>query len=214
MEPYRLSFTFGGLLIPETRIIADVFLTVGEWPAVREKVINENLLHKTRQASSRRYIREIRDRLKGAHDWEIPIVAGRNGGPDDLRLVALALAARYYRLFREFLVEVVRHKVVAGDYQLLGYEFASFWERKAEGAQEMRNVSETTRKKIEQVTLRMLAEGGLIPSGTGKNTITRPVVPARLAERYAYRGDMDSLLSFLLTDQEISAIKSRSVVEA
>ena len=68
---YRLSFTFGGLLIPETQIVADAYVRLGDWEDVRKEVLAGSLLRKTRQESSRRYFREIRDRLKSAHQWEL-----------------------------------------------------------------------------------------------------------------------------------------------
>lgn len=202
MPSYRLSFTFGGLLIPETRVIADAFLRLGEWDAVREKVVGQNLLRKTRQESARRYVREIRERVKGAHEWEVPIIAGHEGGPDETRLVLLAVTVRYYRLVWEFLVEVIRYKVMGGDHRLLGFEFESFWERKAENAQELREVTETSRRKLVQVAYRMLQEAGYLPAGRD-GVIVPPTVPYSLMNRYASMGDTDTLLAFLLPDHEV-----------
>ena len=205
MEKYRLSFTFGGLLIPETRIIADSFLRLGDWEAVRDEVVGQNLLKKPRQESARRYIREIRERLKGAYDWEVPIIAGRDGGPDEARLVLLAVTVRYYCLVWEFLVEVIRYKITGGDFKLLGFEIESFWERKAESASEMREITETSRKKLAQVVYRMLQEAGYLPGGRD-GAIMAPNVPYGLTTRYAAERDGDTLLAFLLPDHEIQRL--------
>ena len=205
MPPYRLSFTFGSLLIPETRVIADSFLRLGEWDAVREEVVEQNLLRKTRQESARRYVREIRERVKGAHEWEVPIIAGHEGGADETRLVLLAVTVRYYRLVWEFLVEVIRYKVTGGDHRLLGFEFESFWERKAESAWEMREVTETSRRKLVQVAYRMLQEAGYLPAGRD-GVIVPPTVPYGLTTRYAAEGDRDTLLTFLVPDQELRGL--------
>ncbi len=209
MSPYRLSFTFGGLLIPETRVIADAFVRLGEWDAVRDEVVFKNILRKTRQESARRYVREIRERVKGAHEWEVPMIAGREGGPDEVRLVILAVTTRYYRLVSEFLVEVVRHKVLGGDFRMLRYEFQSFWDRKAQGAREMLDITENSRRKLEQVTFRMIGEAGYLPSGR-EGSIVPPTVPYGLSTRYAEEGDRDSLLAFLLPDREIRTLMEGS----
>ena len=200
--PYRLSFTFGGLLIPETRVIADSYLRLGDWDVVREEVVGQNLLHKPRQESARRYIREIRERVKSAYEWEVPVMAGHDGGPDQARLVVLAATVRYYRLVWEFLVEEIRYKITGGDFKLLGFEFESFWERKAESAAEMREVTETSRKKLIQVAYRMLQEAGYLPGGRD-GAIVAPTVPYGLTTRYAAERDSDTLLAFLLPDHEI-----------
>ena len=209
MPPYRLSFTFGGLLIPETRVIADSYLRLGDWDAVREEVTGQNLMGKTRQESSQRYIREIRERLKGAYEWEMSIITGHDGTPDEARLVLLAVTVRYYRLIRDFIVDVIRHKVTGGDYKMLGFEFESFWERKAEGAREMRDITETTRKKLNQVAYRMLQEAGYLPGGRD-GTILAPTVPYGLSTRYAAEHDGDTLLAFLLSDREIRKLIGES----
>ncbi|MFH1313008.1 MAG: BrxA family protein, partial [Candidatus Eisenbacteria bacterium] len=144
----------------------------------------QNLLKKPRQASAQRYIREIRERLKGTYDWEVPIIAGHDGFTDEARLVLLAATVRYYRLVWEFIVEVIRYKITGGDFKLLGFEFESFWERKAKGAAEMREITEKSRKKLVQVLYRMLQEAGYLPSGRD-GVIVAPTVPYGLTTRYA-----------------------------
>ncbi len=186
-------------------MIADTFLRLGEWDAVREEVVGQNLLQKTRQESARRYVREIRERVKGAHEWEVPIIAGHEGGPDETRLVLLAVTVRYYRLVWEFLVEVIRYKVTGGDHKLLGFEFESFWERKAESAQEIGEVTETSRRKLAQVAYRMLQEANYLPAGRN-GVIVPPPVPYGLMSRYAAEGDTDTLLAFLLPDKELRGL--------
>ena len=192
-------------MIQETRVIADSFLRLGEWAAVREEVVGQNLLRKTRQESARRYVREIRERVKGAYEWEVPIIAGYEGGPDETRLVLLAVTVRYYRLVWEFLVEVIRYKVTGGDHRLLGFEFESFWEHKAESAREMREVTETSRRKLVQVAYRMLQEAGYLPAARD-GVIVPPTVPYGLMSRYAAEGDRDTLLAFLFPDHELRGL--------
>ena len=209
MVPYRLSFTFGGLLIPETQVISDAYIRLGDWDAVRDEVVVQNLLRKTRQESARRYVREIRERLKAAYDWELPIVAGHEGGPDECRLVILAIAARYYHLVWEFLTEVIRHKLIGGDYRVLGFEFESFWERKAEGAPEMLDITDTSRRKLVQVAYRMLQEAGYLPGGR-EGAIVPPTVPYGLQTRYAADGDQETLMAFLLSDREIRIVMTEA----
>lgn len=208
-SPYRLSFSFGGLLIPESQVVAKTFLGLGDWDSVRHEILEKNLLQKTRQESSRRYAREIRDRLKGAWDWELPIVAGHEGSRNEAVLVLLAITMRYYRLVWEFLVEVIRYKITGGDFRMLGFEFESFWEQKAESAPELRDVTETTRRKLIQVAYRMLQEAGFLPEGRD-GIIVAPTVPYGLSTRYAAEQDYETLMAFLLPDHEISRLHEMS----
>lgn len=101
VKKYRLSFTFGGLLVPESRTIAEQYAELGDWQEVKNQVLAENLMGKTRRSTSRRYFRELRDRLTMAYSWEIDLVAGRD--PDittesDIPIVLFAIVARYYQL--------------------------------------------------------------------------------------------------------------------
>jgi hypothetical protein len=207
VTPYRLSFTFGGLLIPESRVIADIYMRFRDWGMVRKEVLEKNLLEKTRRESAFRYFREIRDRLKGAFDWELPIISGHDGTVDEARLVLFAVTVRYYRIVREFVVDVIRYKISGGDHRMLGFEFESFWERKAEGAPEMPNVTEASRKKLVQVAYRMLHEAGIL-SGGRNGTIVPPTVPYGLSTSYAVEQDSDTLLAFLLPDRDIKKLLS------
>jgi hypothetical protein len=76
-DRYKLSFTFGGLLIEETVTIVALLNECGhDWATVRRRAVEENALKKTRTSSSFRYFREIRDRLADAADWELEAIAG------------------------------------------------------------------------------------------------------------------------------------------
>lgn len=93
---YRLSFTFGGLLIPETKAIVTSLFEIAPgtsagatvvparstpkddsaWDEIRSRVEKGNLLGKTRASAGYRYFREIRARLATAYLWELEIIAG------------------------------------------------------------------------------------------------------------------------------------------
>jgi hypothetical protein len=208
-SPYRLSFTFGGLLGPETQVVADAYLRLGDWDGVREEILTANLMRKVRRESTSRYFREIRDRLKGAHEWELPVVAGHEGVRNESTLVLLAITVRYYRLLWEFLVEVLRYKLAGGDYKMLGFEFESFWEQKAERAPEMLEITETSRRKLVQVAYRVLQEGGILPGGR-EGTIVAPTVPYGLSTRYLAEHDADTLMALLVPDHEIRKLAGDS----
>ena len=92
---------------------------------------------------------------------------------------------------------------------MLGFEFESFWERKAEGAPEMRDVTETSRRKLIQVAYRMLQEAGYLLAGRD-GAIVAPTVPFGLSTRYAAERDSDTLLAFLLPDHEIRRLVAES----
>ena len=109
MDRYRLSFTFGGLLVHETRVIAKEYIKDRDWTAAKSRILEQNLLQKTRLSSSKRYFGGIRDRLYCAHDWEVDLITS-DVSFEEVITVILAITARYYRFLRDFIIEVVRHK--------------------------------------------------------------------------------------------------------
>ncbi len=203
MERYRLSFTFGGLLVHETRVIAKEYIKDRDWTSAKSRILEQNLLQKTRLSSSRRYFREIRHRLSCAHDWEVDLLTSDVSFEEEITVI-LAITARYYRFLRDFIIEVVRHKWLGKDTQLKEYDFDSFFEGKVPNHEELTEISDTTRKKLKQVALRMLREGNLL--ARNKRDIQKLFIPASLLRRYTDSQDFETLQIFLLSDREIEKI--------
>ncbi len=155
MKKYKLSFTFGGLLLPETRIIAREYWAVRDWNRVKKDVLDKNLLQKTRKASRYRYFREIRDRINNAYSWELNILANEKD-ESIYRLVNLVIVSRYYKFVRDFVIEVIRYKVIGNDLIIMDYDYPTFFERKVVEHPELLEISESTKSKIQQVVFRAL----------------------------------------------------------
>ena len=47
MQRYRLSFTFGGLLGHETRVIAREYIKDRDWASAKSRILEQNLLQKS-----------------------------------------------------------------------------------------------------------------------------------------------------------------------
>ncbi len=203
MERYRLSFTFGGLLGHETRVIAKEYLKDRDWTSAKSRILKQNLLQKTRGSSSRRYFGEIRDRLSSAHDWEVDLLTSDASFEESITII-LAINARYYRLLRDFIVEVVRHKWLGKDTQLKEYDFDSFFEGKVPDHEELTEISDTTKQKLKQVTLRMLKEGNLLAGN--RRDIQKLSIPTSSLRKYVDSKDFDSLQIFLLSNREIDRV--------
>ena len=205
MERYRLSFTFGSLLIQETQVIAYEYVKDHDWAAVKSRILDKNLLQKTRLTSSKRYFREIKERLSSAHDWEVDLIASELPY-NQKTTVILAITTRYYRFLRDFIIEVIRHKWLGKDVQLQDYDFVSFFESKVPNHEELTEISDTTKAKLRAVTLRTLREGNLL--ARNRRDIQKLTVPASLLQRYASSKDYDALRIFLLSDKEIAGVSS------
>jgi hypothetical protein len=209
LKKYRFSFTFGGLLIPESLTIAEVYRRVGDWAAVKEEVLGENLLKKTRSSSSYRYFREIRDRFQCAYEWEIEVIS-RDGDisrtETDVGLVLFAVFCRYYRLVGEFMRQVVRQRFSGGLLMLDAAMFRSFLLDQEEVHPEIAALSDSTREKLTTVAFRALREAGIVRQRkrTEPGELQRLRLSAELHERYCREGKREDYGHLLWSDEEIT----------
>jgi Putative inner membrane protein (DUF1819) len=188
-EIYRLSFTFGGLLYPESVAIAQRYLELPDWEALKAEVNKGEILRKTRASSRYRYFREIRDRLNQAWPFEINLIATDGPGA---RYAAFAISCRYYHLVGDFVREVVRDKIAMHEDRLDFSDYYHFLEKQAPLHPEITALSETTRAKLRQVTFRMLSEGMLLERGR-EHQIKIPSLPQDLVLLYRKQGDSMAL---------------------
>lgn len=210
--PFRLSFTFGGLLVPESQVVAVQYLQSGSWPAARLRIEEKNLLQKTRRETGFRYFREIRDRLQQASPWEIDMVA--HGRDDQRRAVLLVLMCRYYPLLHQFVRELIVWKYMGRDLHLARYEVAAFFERKGEQYTELSELAESSRQKLQQVAVRMLLEARVLMKSAAAGTktgergfiIRKPDVPLDVVFHYGNQKDYAALELFLIGNQEIKKL--------
>lgn len=118
------------------------------------------------------------------------------------RQLAYLAACKVYEFFREFVLEVLREKMILRDYQLTDGEYLSFFRRKMMDHPELEELSETTEKKVKQVVFRMLAEAGIINSAKEKVLQYQILEPNMI---HLIKEDHPKWLEvFLLTDFEIS----------
>jgi len=218
---YRLSFTFGGLLLPETRTLVQALFDAGPgsaadsaWDEVRRRVEKENLLGKTRSSAGYRYFREIRARLATAYPWELQIIAGTGDAAPtekDTPAVLLAIVSRYYRLVGDFLAAVVRERYVSGLPELEPYMFRSFVTDRLPLHPELSEISASTSEKLQTVTIRILREAGIIPPARRGMPlrISSPDMTDILRDRYCTNGSPEDRLHLLFSSQEIQECQNR-----
>lgn len=206
--PYRLSFTFGGLLIPESRAVAAEFVRSGDWAPTKANVLELNLLGKTRSSSVRRYVREIKARLEHAYDWELAVLAGTEGtavADTDAPAVLFCIMTRYYRLVGDFTAQVVRRRLLDGLRTIDASMFRAFVSDQEPAHPELSRVADSTREKLTTVAIRSLREAGIVAESRPPYTLRRPATSTALGRLYCERGAPEDLIHLLWSDEEIRA---------
>lgn len=172
-----MSFTTGSLFHQESVHLAAIYLELCDWKAVRDRVVEHNLLQTRTLNTLKRTCREIISRLKLLSSNEINFLVEASH-QDQGYLLWLAICRRY-EFIADFAVEVVRERYVSLKWDLKHEDFDTFFSRKTEWHEELDIIASTTRSKLRQVLFKMLQEADLLSSN---NNIIAATPSPRLLE--------------------------------
>jgi hypothetical protein len=197
---YNLSFTAASLRPELARIVAESFLAVGDWDLVKKRVLSTNSLQCRSTSSAIRLERELRQRLETlTRDQMILLVQAT---AEERAAIAWLAACKRIRFAFEFAAEVLRDKLAVHDPVLRPSDYEGYVENKRLAHQEFARLTASSKNKIRQVLLRMLAEAGLLEAGASLGTIQRPVLSPAVG-RAIVSDTPVWLAGFLVPDSEI-----------
>lgn len=174
MSLYNAEVSAGSLMLPESRRVAAFMLTNPDEATWRRAFsLEENLLQKNKPATARRMARLIRNRLDGVGEGTLRLVA--DGEKEVALQILLACAIRHSRLLGDYIRDVYRERLRRLEKSLdpKGWEgFLHECEHRDPGVS---GWAESTRKKVFQVIVRILAEAGYLDS-TRRMRLTVPLL--------------------------------------
>lgn len=174
-DRYIMSFTTGGLFHRESVQITKLYLELGDWNVVRDKVISENLLQARTLGTLKRSSREIISRLRTLSAGELDFLVEANH-QEQGNILWLAVCRRY-RFIADFAVEVLRERYITLKADLSFDDFESFFNQKSEWHSELDEIRPSTRAKLRQVLFKILREADLL---TANNMINAAMFSPRL----------------------------------
>ena len=192
-----MSFTAGALLQPESVTIAKLYLEVGDWDLVKEKVIAENLLQSRALSTLKRLSHEIIARLSTLNIEELTLLI-ESEYQDQAYMLWIAIC-RYYRFIADFATEVLRERFITFKPDLQHSDFDTFLNRKCDWHSELDSLSINTRKKLRQVLFKMLRDANFLDS---KNNIQATMLSTRLIETIK-RNDSRDIKYFTISENAI-----------
>lgn len=152
---YSANITAGPLMLPESRRIAALLLTAPNKEAWQHAIRFENLLQKSTPATALRLARLIRDRLDTMPPAAWQIVA--SGSHEAATQTLLVAALRHSPLLADFFRQVVAAHYRKLDTELTSREWEPFLADCAAREPEVAAWTTTTRAKVFQVIVRILA---------------------------------------------------------
>ena len=189
MGLYNAEISAGSLMLPESRRIARLLLTHPTPEQWDEALKSENLLQK-KPATARRQARLIRNRLVTLDDDGLQIVAEGDG--DLSKQVLLAAAARHSLLLSDFLRDVYGADLRRLERTLSHRQWEAFLVECEHRDPAVGAWAATTRKKLFQVIVRILAEAKYLDSARHRG-LTPPMLHPK-ARAYLNRlGDAATL---------------------
>ena len=183
-----MSFTTGSLFHRESVKLAALYLELGDWNAVRDKVISNNLLQTRTLNTLKRVCREVISRLKTLSIEELVLLVEAN--PQEQGYLLWLATCRRYRFIADFAIEVLRERYITLKTDVNHEDFDSFFNRKSEWHAELDVIQPTTRNKLRQVLFRILREAGLLASN---NIINAAILSPRLLNAITHNNRRDVL---------------------
>jgi hypothetical protein len=150
---YDFSFTASSLRLNEMLIVARAHYEGLE-------VDYTNNLGGGKSSTGKRMLSEFKKRVSYLTPLQIEILL--NGDLVTQKQLALVSICKSYSFILEFIVEVLREKLLVYDYQITDGDYISFYRRKCDLHDEMNSLTESTEKKLKQVTFKILDQAGLI----------------------------------------------------
>ena len=173
---YVMAFTAGALLPRESVRIAEMYSSIGDWLAVRDKALDINLLQTRTKSTAKRILREVISRLSALTAEQLSMVT--DGNAEEQKYVLWLAICKRYRFIWDFAVEILRERYLTLSGRLTRSDYDSFFNAKAVWHPELEALTPSTRERLRQTLFKMMREAGLLAQdGT--------IVPAFLTPRVA-----------------------------
>ncbi|MEA1885304.1 MAG: DUF1819 family protein [Thermotogota bacterium] len=157
---YRMSYVLGGLYLQESLIVADEYIKNKNWEKTKATILTENRLQTNMKRSSQRMYREIALRLKTLSETQLNLLL--SGTAEEKRQILWLACCKSYRLIFEVATELLYEKLSSGEKHLSIPDYEAFYTKKALKSEKLQKLTETTRRKIKNVTFKIMREADII----------------------------------------------------
>jgi hypothetical protein len=193
---YSFSFTASSLRLNEMIVVATAIAEKRELDYVNE-------LGGGKSTTGKRMLVEFEKRISNLTPRQADILI--KGDFLSQKQIAFLSVCKTYLFIRDFVVEVLREKILVFDYQITEGDYISFYRRKLDLHPEMDTITELTEKKIKQVTFKILEQAGIIDSIKSK-VIQPQIIDKKVMDAIALENP-NWLKVLFMSDMDITAIR-------
>jgi len=194
---YDFSFTASSLRLNEMILVANAVLE-------KREIDYTNELGGGKSTTGKRMLSEFKKRVSKLSSGELKYLV--SGDLTSQKQIAFILICKTYWFIRDFMIEVLREKVLVFDYQITEGDYISFFRRKLELHPEMGKLTEITNKKIKQVTFKILEQAGIID--TTKSKKIQPQIISDKVMKVVASDNANWLKVLLMSDTDIASLKN------
>lgn len=196
-DTYDFSFTAASLRVND-------MVTVAEYKNREEDIDGVSVFGSGNSSTGNRLLVEFEKRLAVLSSAQIDILI--HGDLDSQKQIALLSVCKCHLFIRDFLVEVLREKVLLFDYQITEVDYITFYRRKREEQEEMNGLSDNSVSKVRQVTFKMLEQAGIIDN-IKKRNIEPQLLSNKLIKAIA-KENKEWLKIYFMSDLDIEKIEA------
>ncbi len=177
-SPYQANFTRCSLIVPETRIVAALLLQGVDGQEWRRQIHDLNVLQKrtTKTADSYASLARLRLQTMNSDLWTLV----RDGSAPVATHAVLAATVKFSPLFGDFLRTVVRDQFRRFATHVEARHWDAYIEDSLRAQPNMPTLSDSSRVKLRQNAMRMLAEAGFIENTRSLRLRSQSIEPAVL----------------------------------
>ena len=195
-EKYSFSFTTSSLRLNEMILVA---IAIAE----KRDIDYINELGGGNSKTGRKMLSEFEKRISNLTSQQFDILA--NGDFLSQKQIAFLSICKTYLFIRDFVVEVLREKILVFDYQITEGDYISFYRRKLDLHPEMDTLTDITQKKIKQVTFKILEQAGIIDSI--KSKVIQPQIIDRKVTDAIVLDNPNWLKVLFISDMDITTMR-------
>ena len=196
---YKSTIKSRPYLYKETKKAAILLKSGLKLKELKIKSLEDNIFQVESEARMRELASIITTRLKVLDEYLIDKI--QNSNIETSKIIVLYAIIKTDRLFFEFMNEVYKEKLLLRDLFLRDKDFNTFFQSKREQSEKIASWSEYTFKKLKQVYIRILFEGGLIENQKGDKKIRIPILENEVKE-YLYKIGDKLYINAVIGDNE------------
>ncbi len=190
---YDFSFTASSLRLTDLQKVAVHYVDGSEIDYVKA-------LGNGNSATGKRMLSEFSKRLSFLTSDEINLLL--EADLTTQKQLAFLAVCKTHAFIRDFVVEVLREKVLVFDYECSDGDYITFFRRKSEEHPELEELTEITKNKVRQVTFKILEQAGIIDDIKTKQI--QPQILDYQLIKTILSDDAQWLKVFLMSDADIA----------